>query len=289
MARLGGLVMELEDSAFPHLSGVVATADPREAFTGVDHAIFLASHRLQPGQVRRDLLIANAPLYRQHGEWLRAFAAPSIRVLVVANPVNTNALLVLRHAANLGPANVTCMSRLDHNRSRAELARALGVPVGAVTRVASWGNHAESQVPDTAHAEVAAGGARARVAARLGEAFLRGDFVEKIRQRAWAVQRARGATSALSAAAAIVDHYRAWIYGTDPGDWVSMGVAVPADGPYGVRPGVVFSFPVTVKDGAVAIVPGLELDEWTRARLAETEADLRDERALAFQVLGIAE
>jgi malate dehydrogenase len=212
MKRLSGLVMELEDCAFPNLAGIVATDKPSEAFADVDYAIFLASNQLKPGQVRRDLLIANVPIFKLHGEWLKQFAKPSIRILLVANPVNTNCLVTIHYATNLTAKNFTCMSRLDHNRSRYELGRLISVPSQSIHKVISWGNHAESQVPDTSKAEYDSPDGRLKITTKLAAAFRQGEYVEKIRQRAWAVQGARGQTSALSAANAIVDHYRSWLY-----------------------------------------------------------------------------
>jgi malate dehydrogenase len=288
MTKLSGLVMELEDCALPTLSAIVATDDPSLAFTDADYAIFLASSPIQPGQLRRDLLFSNAPIYKLHGEWLLRYAKPSIRVLVVANPVNTNCLVTQHYATNLIPSNITCMSLLDHNRSRSEIARLLEVPNAAVHKVISWGNHAESQVPDASHAEFDVGGGRRRVADAIPAAVRHGEFVSRVRDRGWAVLRARGQTSALSAASAAIQHMRSWIGGTGEDNFVSMGILVPEDSPYGIARGIVFSYPVMVdRKGAVEVVKGLEIDEWLREKLEVTEADLIEERNTAFTLLGI--
>jgi malate dehydrogenase len=290
LTRLSGLVMELEDCAFPTLVGTVITDKPDEAFADVDYAFFLASCPLKPGEVRRDLLVSNAPIYKRHGEWLREFAKPSIRVLVIANPVNTNTLVALHYATNLTAENFSCLSRLDDNRSRAELAKLLNVTNSCIHKVISWGNHAETQVPDTAHAEYDTAQGRRKVVDVLNAEFRHGPFADKITQRAWAVQKARGNTSALSAASASIDHFRNWLFGTDPDDFVSMGIMVPQDKPYGIKPGVNFSFPVRIdKAGNVEVVRGLEIDAWTQGMLDKTEEDLIEEKKVAFKALGITD
>ena len=288
MKKLEGIKMELEDCVFPLLTEVIITSDIKTAFTDVDYAFLVASKPLKQGQVRRDLLIENAEIFKQQGEALSEYSKRTVKALIVGNPVNTNCLVAMTYAKNLGPENFGCLCRLDQNRSEAELAHQLHVPVKAIHKCVVWGNHAESQVPDMFHAVYDTPDGQKKVADSLSYEYLTNEFVEKIAQRAWAVQRARGSTSAASAANASLNHMKDWIFGTKDGDYSSMGIPVPENCPYGIKPGIVFSFPCTVdKSGKIHVVEGLELNDWVKQKINATDADLRNERATAFKTLGL--
>jgi malate dehydrogenase len=273
LAALSGVVMELDDCAFPLLAGVVATDDAHEAFAGVNYALLVGSRPRTKGMERKDLLEANGAIFTGQGRALAAGAADDVRVLVVGNPANTNCLIAMNNAPSIPRERFTAMTRLDHNRAKAQLAAKLHVGVAEVTHMTIWGNHSATQYPDLFHAEV--GG---KPAAELvnDQTWLEEVFIPTVQQRGAAVIEARGASSAASAANAALGHARDWALGTPPGDWVSM--AVCSDGSYGVAEGLISSFPCTTKDGDWSIVPGLEIDAFSRSRIDASVAELIEER-----------
>jgi malate dehydrogenase len=270
---LRGVSMELEDCAFPLLTDLVQTDDPNVAFDGVNVALLVGSRPRSKGMERKDLLEANGAIFTVQGKALADNAASDVRVLVVGNPANTNCLIAMNNAAGVPAERFTAMTRLDHNRAVAQLAAKTGSTVGDVSRMTIWGNHSATQYPDLFHAEV--GG---KVAAELvgDQEWLEGTFIPTVQQRGAAIIEARGLSSAASAANAAIDHVRDWVHGTADGDWVSM--AVPSDGSYGVPEGLISSFPVTTSDGAWSIVPGLDIDEFSRGRIDASVAELVEER-----------
>jgi malate dehydrogenase len=272
LGALQGIVMELNDCAFPTLGDIVATDDARVAFRDCEVAFLVGARPRGPGMERKDLLIANAQIFSAQGKALDEVAERRVRVLVVGNPANTNALIAQANAPDLEPRNFTAMTRLDHNRALAQLAEKTGSHVTDIRRMTIWGNHSSTQYPDLSHAEVAGRPAKSLV----DPGWISGTFIPVVQQRGAAVIKARGASSAASAASAAIDHVHTWVHGTPAGDWVSM--AVPADGSYGINAGVVFSYPVTVSNGDYRIVPGLALEEFSRQRLEATYAELREER-----------
>ncbi len=273
LGALKGVVMELDDCAFPTLAGVAQTDSADEAFDGVDIALLVGSRPRTRGMERKDLLQANGAIFTVQGKALAERAAADVRVLVVGNPANTNCLIAMNSAPGRDPRRFTAMVRLDHNRAKAQLASRLGVHAGDVKKMTIWGNHSATQYPDIFHAEV---GGRPVVDAVGDPDWLQATFIPTVQQRGAAVIEARGSSSAASAASAAIDHVRDWVKGTPADDWVSMGV--PADGSYGVPEGVVYGYPVTCSDGDWAIVPGLDIDEFSRARMAATRDELFEER-----------
>jgi len=280
LGALQGVVMELNDCAFPTLGRVVATDDPRMAFRDCQVAFLVGARPRGPGMERKDLLLANAQIFSAQGQALNEVADRSVRVLVVGNPANTNALIAQANARDLDPRNFTAMTRLDHNRAHAQHAEKTASHESDNRRITIWGNHSSTQYPDLSHAEVGGRPAKSLVEA----SWITGTFIPLVQQRGAAVIKARGASSAASAASAAIDHVHTWVHGTPAGDWVSM--AVPADGSYGIGAGVVFSYPVTVSNGTYRIVPGLALDEFSRQRLEATHAELREERDGVKSLLG---
>jgi malate dehydrogenase len=272
LGALQGIVMELNDCAFPTLGDIVATDDARVAFRDCEVAFLVGARPRGPGMERKDLLIANAQIFSAQGKALNEVAERRVKVLVVGNPANTNALIAQANAPDLEPRNFTAMTRLDHNRALAQLAEKTGRHVTDIRRMTIWGNHSSTQYPDLSHAEVAGRAAKSLV----DPGWITGTFIPVVQQRGAAVIKARGASSAASAASAAIDHVHTWVHGTPAGDWVSM--AVPADGSYGINAGVVFSYPVTVSNGDYRIVPGLAVEEFSRQRLEATYAELREER-----------
>ena len=272
LGALQGIVMELNDCAFPTLGDIVATDDAHVAFRDCEVAFLVGARPRGPGMERKDLLIANAQIFSAQGKALNEVAERRVKVLVVGNPANTNALIAQANAPDLEPRNFTAMTRLDHNRALAQLAEKTGSHVTDIRRMTIWGNHSSTQYPDLSHAEVAGRPAKSLV----DPGWISGTFIPVVQQRGAAVIKARGASSAASAASAAIDHVHTWVHGTPAGDWVSM--AVPADGSYGIEAGVVFSYPVTVSNGDYRIVPGLALEEFSRQRLEATYAELREER-----------
>ncbi len=279
MGALEGVVMELHDAAFPLLHGVVATDDAHRAFESADLALLVGARPRGPGMERSDLLDANGQIFGPQGQALNAVASRDVRVLVVGNPANTNALIAQANAPDLDPARFTAMTRLDHNRALAQLAGVTGVHHADIQRMVIWGNHSSTQYPDIRFA--IAGGTD--VVEQVDQDWYRETFIPTVQQRGAAIIKARGASSAASAASAAIDHLRSWLHGTPPGDWVSM--AVPADGSYGIEPGVIYSFPCQCEDGAYRIVQGLEIDAFSRARMDATDAELREERAAVAHLL----
>ena len=269
---LRGVAMELDDCAFPLLSGVVQTDDPNVAFEGVDLALLVGSRPRTKGMERKDLLEANGAIFTVQGRALSDRAAPGVRVLVVGNPANTNCLIAMNNAPGIDPRRFTAMTRLDHNRAKAQLAAKTGVPVAQVTRMTIWGNHSATQYPDVFHAQADGRPARDLV----DQAWLEKEFIPTVQQRGAAIIEARGLSSAASAANAGISHVRDWMLGTPADDWVSMAVA--SDGSYDVAEGLISSFPVTTTAGEYHVVGGLDIDDFSRARIDASVAELIEER-----------
>ena len=270
---LKGVVMELEDCAFPLLSGVVQSDDANVAFEGVNYALLVGSRPRSKGMERKELLEANGAIFTVQGKALSDNAADDVRILVVGNPANTNSLIAMNNAPNIPNERFTAMTRLDHNRAMAQLAIKTGTTVNDVKKMTIWGNHSATQYPDLFHAEV-----NGQIAADVvdDQAWLEGTFLPTVQQRGAAIIEARGLSSAASAANAAIDHVHTWVHGTAEGDWVSM--AIPSDGSYGVPEGLMSSFPVTTKDGEYSIVQGLENNEFSQAKIDATVAELVEER-----------
>ncbi len=281
MDALRGVVMELDDCAFPLLAGVVASDDANKAFEGVNYALLVGSVPRKAGMERSDLLKINGGIFTTQGQALATGAADDVRVLVVGNPANTNCLIAMSNAKGIDRSRFTAMTRLDHNRAIAQVAHKLGVPVSDISRMTIWGNHSATQFPDLYHATV---NGKSVYEAVGDHAWYEQQFIPTVQQRGAEVIKARGASSAASAANAAISHVRDWALGTSEGDWVSMGVC--ADGAYGADDGLICSYPVTTNNGEWSIVPGLELADFARARLDATIAELRDERD-AVRELGL--
>jgi malate dehydrogenase len=273
LGALNGVVMELNDCAFPTLAGVVATDDANVAFKDVDYALLVGARPRGAGMERKDLLEANGAIFSPQGKALNAHAKRNVKVLVVGNPANTNALIAQQNAPDLDPKCFTAMVRLDHNRALSQLAEKTGAHTTDVKRVTIWGNHSSTQYPDLHQAMVKG----KRALELVDEAWYKQTFIPTVQQRGAAIIKARGASSAASAASAAIDHMHTWVHGTADGDWASM--AIPSDGAYGIKPGVIYGFPVTVKDGAYAIVKDLEINAFSRERMDATDTELREERA----------
>jgi malate dehydrogenase len=273
LGALEGVAMELDDSAFPLLAGMVMTDQAEEAFSDADYALLVGAMPRKEGMDRSDLLAANGAIFTTQGRALAAAASPDVRVLVVGNPANTNALIAMNNAAGMDHANFTAMTRLDHNRAVSRLAARLGKPVISIRRMTIWGNHSDTQYPDLFHCEV--DGERAYDLVGDPE-WVETVYIPKVAKRGAEVLSARGASSAASAANAAIDHMRDWAYDTPEGDWVSMGV--PSDGSYDVPEGLISSFPCVVRDGKWQIVQGLELDDYSRERIDASVAELERER-----------
>ena len=273
MGALEGVAMELDDCAFPLLADLALGDDPDTAFDGVDVALLVGSRPRTKGMERQDLLEANGAIFTVQGRALNDNAADDLRVLVVGNPANTNCLIAMNNAPDVPDARFTAMTRLDHNRALTQVARKLGVSVNDVSRMTIWGNHSATQSPDLFRCEVAGSSAAAVID---DQEWLEGDFIPTVQKRGAAIIEARGASSAASAANAAVDHVHDWVLGTPEGDWVSMAVA--SDGGYGVPEGLISSFPVTCADGAWSVVQGLEIDDFSRARIDASVAELGEER-----------
>jgi malate dehydrogenase len=276
---LNGVCMELDDCAFSTLAGFVATDDPNLAFKDSDYALLVGARPRGPGMERKDLLEANAAIFSVQGKAINNHASRDIRVIVVGNPANTNALITSSNAPDIDPANITAMTRLDHNRAIAQLAAKTDSHVSDVSRMTIWGNHSATQYPDISHAIVAGNPATSLV---NGD-WLADQFIPVVQQRGAAIIKARGASSAASAASAAIDHMRDWALGTPADDWVSM--AIPADGSYGIEPGVIYSYPVRCSGARYEIVQGLEIDEFSRNRMDATGEELREERAAIESLL----
>ncbi len=273
MDAVKGVVMELEDCAFPLLQGIVATDQADVAFKDADYALLVGARPRGPGMERKDLLEANAAIFSVQGKAINDHASRDVKVLVVGNPANTNALIAQKNAPDIDPGQFTAMTRLDHNRALAQLAAKTGTHTTDIQRMIIWGNHSSTQYPDISHALVEGRPAFEQV----DRDWYENEFIPTVQQRGAAIIKARGASSAASAASAAIDHMRSWSRGTPEGDWVSM--AVPSDGSYGIEPGIIFSYPVTCQNGKYAIVQGLDMDAFSRERLDVTEKELREERA----------
>jgi malate dehydrogenase len=271
--------MELQDAAFPLLAGTVATDDAETAFRDADYALLVGAKPRGPGMERKDLISQNGRIFGPQGRALNAVASRYVKVLVVGNPANTNALIARAAAPDLDPRNFTAMTRLDHNRALAQLAARTGVHHEGIRRMVIWGNHSSTQYPDIRFAEVDGKPATELVDA----AWYRDTFIPKVQQRGAAIIKARGASSAASAASAAIDHVRNWAQGTRDGDWVSM--AVPADGSYGIESGVIYSYPCVCRGGDYSIVQDLTIDAFSRERMDASDAELREERAAVEDLL----
>ena len=280
LPSLQGVLMELNDCAFTTLDSAIATDDAKVAFRDCQVAMLVGARPRGPGMERKDLLLANAQIFSAQGKALNAVADRNVRVLVVGNPANTNALIAQANARDLNPRNFTAMTRLDHNRALSQLAEKTGAHVADIRRMTIWGNHSATQYPDLGNATV-----RGKAASSLVDRqWIESTFIPTVQQRGAAVIKARGASSAASAASAAIDHVRTWMLGTAEGDWTSMAVA--ADGSYGIQEGIVYSYPVTCTRGDYQIVPGLPIDAFSRARMSATEAELREERDGVKALLG---
>ena len=282
LPALHGVVMELNDCALPTLAGVVATDDLAVAFKDADYALLVGARPRGPGMERKDLLEANGAIFGPQGKALNDHAKRDVKVLVVGNPANTNSLIAQQNAPDLDPRQFTAMVRLDHNRALSQLAEKTGSHTTDVKHMIIWGNHSSTQYPDIHQATVKGKPALDQV----DQAWYENDFIPTVQQRGAAIIKARGASSAASAAAAAIDHMRDWALGTPDGDWVSMGI--PSDGSYGVEPGVIFGYPVTVKDGVYSIVENLSINAFSQARIDATEKELREERAAVESLFGKA-
>lgn len=280
MEALEGVRMELDDCAFPLLAGIVCTDDPNVAFKDADYALLVGARPRGPGMERKDLLEANAAIFSVQGKAINDHASRDIKVLVVGNPANTNALITQRNAPNIDPRNFTAMMRLDHNRAKTQLAQKTGTTVNDITQMTIWGNHSATQYPDIFNALV-----NGKPGIELvDQSWLTDEFIPVVQQRGAAIIKARGASSAASAANAAIDHMRSWALGTAEGDWVSMGVY--SDGSYGIEAGLIYSFPCRCSGGDWEIVQGVEVGEFSRARMDATAAELTEERDAVAHLLG---
>jgi malate dehydrogenase len=279
LKALEGVVMELDDCAFPLLAGVEIGADPTKIFDGVNLALLVGARPRGPGMERSDLLEANGAIFTAQGKALNQVAAEDVRVGVTGNPANTNALIAMTNAPDIPRERFSALTRLDHNRAISQLARKTGAVVTDIKKMTIWGNHSATQYPDVFHAEV--GGKNAAEVVN-DQAWIENDFIPTVAKRGAAIIDARGASSAASAASATTDAAREWLLGTPVGDWVSM--AVISDGSYGVPEGLISSFPVTTKDGNWKIVQGLKIDEFSRGRIDKSTAELADERSAVTEL-----
>ena len=278
---LRGVMMELDDCAFPLLHGMVPAADPMVAFKDADVALLVGARPRGPGMERKDLLEANGKIFAPQGRALSEVASRKVKVLVVGNPANTNCLIAMKNAPGLKPSNFSSMMRLDHNRALTQVAQKTGLPVTAIRKMTVWGNHSATQYPDLFQAT--AGGKKAWPMIN-DQSWLESTFIPVIQKRGAAIIEARGLSSAASAANAAIDHVRDWVKGTRPGDWTSMGI--PSDGSYGIPEGVLYGYPVTCKSGQYRIVKGLEVSEFSRSRMMATLKELHEERDSIKHLLG---
>lgn len=269
---LKGVVMELDDCAFPLLAGIVATDDPNVGFKDSDYALLVGAMPRRKGMERKDLLTANSKIFSAQGKAINDHANPNIKVLVVGNPANTNALITSANAPNVKASNIHAMTRLDHNRALSQLATQTGVPSNKIGKMTIWGNHSSTQYPDISNVTIDGAAASTKVE----DSWYKETFIPTVQKRGAAIIEARGASSAASAANAAIDHIHDWVLGSSEGDWVSM--AVPSDGSYGVPEGLVYSFPCTCGDGEYQIVQGLEINEFSREKMDATAKELSEER-----------
>ena len=278
---LKGVMMELDDCAFPLLHGMVATADPMVAFKDAQVALLVGARPRGPGMERKDLLEANGKIFAPQGQALDRVAQRDVRVLVVGNPANTNTLIAMKNAPSLEPTQFTAMMRLDHNRAISQVAHKIGKPIASVKKMVVWGNHSATQYPDLFQSECEG----RKVWPMINDqAWLEGSFIPTVQKRGAAIIEARGLSSAASAANAAIDHVRSWMLGTPEGDWVSMGI--PADGSYAIPEGVLYGHPVTCKAGRYQIVKGIEVSEFARKRMDATLKELHEERDGVKHLLG---
>ena len=279
LGALRGVVMELADCAYPLLQDVVVTDDPDVAFKDVDYAMLVGAKPRGKGMERGDLLAENGRIFGPQGRALNDRASRGVKVLVIGNPANTNALIAMRSAPDLAPAQFSAMMRLDHNRAISQVAEKTGASVSEIRRVTVWGNHSATQYPDLSHAVIGA----VPAAELLDSGWIRDRFIPRVQKRGAEVIEARGLSSAASAAHAGLSHIRDWVRGTAAGDWTSM--AVPSDGSYDIPEGLIYSFPVTIENGAYRIVPDLEIDEFSRGKMDATRAELEEERDAVRELL----
>jgi len=272
MDALKGVVMELNDCAYPLLRKVIITDDPKVAFDNVDYAFLVGARPRGPGMERKDLLLCNAEIFSVQGKALNEVANRNVKVLVTGNPANTNALIAMKNAPDLSPFCFSAMTQLDHNRSISQLAEKAGVTSREISNIAVWGNHSSTQYPDLHNAKIKGEDALSIV----GDDWFKNEFIPTVQQRGGAIIKARGQSSAASAASAAISHMNTWVFGTEENDWMSMGML--SDGSYGVEKGLMFSFPVTVVKGFVNIVQELELNDFSKEKLRVTEAELKEER-----------
>ncbi|XP_044492311.1 malate dehydrogenase, cytoplasmic-like isoform X1 [Mangifera indica] len=281
---LNGVRMELIDAAFPLLKGVIATSDIVEACKDVDIAVMVGGFPRKEGMERKDVMSKNVSIYKAQASALEKHAAPNCKVLVVANPANTNALILKEFAPSIPEKNITCLTRLDHNRALGQISERLKVHVSDVKNVIIWGNHSSTQYPDVNHATVASGNGEKPVRELVADDnWLNSEFITTVQQRGAAIIKARNLSSALSAASSACDHIRDWVLGTSKGTWVSMGVY--SDGSYGIQKGLIYSFPVTCANGEWSIVQGLKIEELSRAKMDATAKELVEEKSLAYSCL----
>jgi malate dehydrogenase len=280
LPALQGVVMELNDCAFPTLNKIVVSDDAKVAFRDCNVAMLVGARPRGPGMERKDLLLANAQIFSAQGKALNEVAHRQVKVLVVGNPANTNALIARANAKDLNPRNFTAMTRLDHNRALSQLAEKTGTHTTSITRMTIWGNHSATQYPDLSHTLVDGKPAKSLVEQK----WIEETFIPVVQQRGAAIIKARGASSAASAASAALDHIHTWVHGTPANDWISMGI--PSDGSYGIKEGVIYSYPVTIKNGEYQIVQGLSVDDFSRKRMDATDAELREEREGVKTLLG---
>ena len=278
---LQGVMMELDDCAFPLLHGMVAASDPMVAFKDVEVALLVGARPRGPGMERKDLLEANGKIFAPQGKALDKVASRNVKVLVVGNPANTNALIAMKNAPSLKPTQFTGMMRLDHNRTLSQIAHKLGKPLSSIRKVTVWGNHSATQYPDLFQAECEG----KKVWPMINDQqWLEQTLIPTVQKRGAAIIAARGLSSAASAANAAIDHMRDWIMGTPEGDWITMGI--PADGSYGIAEGVLYGYPVTCKGGQYQIVKGIEISDFSRKRMEATLKELHEERDGIKQLLG---
>jgi malate dehydrogenase len=278
---LKGVMMELDDCAFPLLHSMIAASDPMVAFKDADVALLVGARPRGPGMERKDLLEANGKIFGPQGKALSEVANRDIKVLVVGNPANTNCLIAMKNAPGLKPANFSAMMRLDHNRALTQVAQKTGKSVSSIRKMIVWGNHSATQYPDLFHAEADGKSAWSLI---NDQAWLEKDFIPTIQKRGAAIIEARGLSSAASAANAAIDHVRDWVHGTRDGDWVSMGI--PSDGSYDIPEGVLYGYPVICKNGKYEIVKGLQVSDFSRSRMAATLQELHEERDSIKHLLG---
>ncbi len=276
-----GVVMELDDCAFPLLQEVIVTDNVRVAFKDADMALLVGSRPRTKGMERKDLLEMNGAIFTEQGRALSEVASRDVKVLVVGNPANTNCLIAMKNAPDLKPANFSAMMRLDHNRALSQIGAKLGKPVASVKKVIIWGNHSATQYPDLYHAEVAGQAVSSLI---NDQAWVENTFIPTVQKRGAAIIEARGLSSAASAANAAMNHIRDWVHGTPAGDWVTMGI--PSDGSYGIPEGVLFGYPVTCSGGKYSIVQGLAISEFSKARIKATHDELLEERNAITHLLG---